>query len=65
MNGEPIVLDNVGPVIINTDGSLSRISNWHEMCAVEQERALTMIAARNKRRRHALEQHLQQLQLQQ
>lgn len=30
------LLDRLGPVIVNTDGTLARISNWHQMSEREQ-----------------------------
>ena len=54
VNGEPLRLDTLGPIIINTDGTTSRISNWTQMTEMEQERALRLIARRNKKRREKL-----------
>ena len=47
MTGEPVMMDALGPVVVNSDGTLSRIANWHDM--TEQERRLTQrrIAKRN------------------
>ncbi|KAI9467857.1 hypothetical protein BDB00DRAFT_744436, partial [Zychaea mexicana] len=29
-------LKELGPVVVNEDGSLSRINNWHEMADIEK-----------------------------
>mmetsp|Transcript_49385 Transcript_49385/g.114152 ORF Transcript_49385/g.114152 Transcript_49385/m.114152 type:complete len:209 (-) Transcript_49385:129-755(-) len=46
-SGQAVTLDQLGPVVVNTDGSLARITNWHQMS--EQEQAVTKrrIAKRN------------------
>jgi hypothetical protein len=31
VDGLPVTVDELGPIVINKDGSLSRISNWHEV----------------------------------
>ena len=45
---------HIGPVIVNTDGTTSRIENWDEMSEVEQEIAWRRISERNQKRRDAL-----------
>jgi len=50
----PCKLDALGPIILNTDGSMSRIPNWTEMTAQEQDSAIRLITARNERRRKVL-----------
>ena len=54
VGGESIKLDKLGPMVLNTDGSFSRITNWHEMSEYEQSNTLRVIAKRNKERRTAL-----------
>ena len=49
-------LDYLGPIIINTDGTLQRIPNWIEMSEVEKSKALRLIAARNRKRIENLQQ---------
>ena len=49
-------MDNLGPIVINSDGSLSRITNWHGMTVAEQQRTLKIIARRNRQRRQKLAQ---------
>ncbi len=45
--GESVTLDHMGPVVVNTDGTLSRITNWHRMSDEEQCVAKRKIAKRN------------------
>ena len=60
VDGETITFDNLGPMIINTDGTIGRITNWTEITDFERERTLKLIARRNKKRRQNLEQQQQQ-----
>ena len=53
-----IKLDELGPIIVNLDGTLSRIPNWHEMTEGEQQKTLRLIAIRNKKRITDLEKKL-------
>jgi hypothetical protein len=46
-SGKAVVLDQFGPVVVNTDGTLSRITNWPTMTIGEQETAKRLIARRN------------------
>lgn len=55
VSGEPVKLDHLGPMVINTDGTVSRITNWHDMSEREQDTTLRVIVKRNKKRRKALE----------
>jgi uroporphyrinogen decarboxylase len=47
--------DNLGPIIINTDGTMSRIPNWESLTESEQKNSLRLIAQRNQRRKMELE----------
>lgn len=47
-------LDALGPIILNTDGSMGRIPNWSEFTETEKAQAIRLITARNKRRKEAL-----------
>ena len=49
-SGEAVVLDQLGPVVVNTDGTLSRITNWPTMTDGEKENAKRLIAKRNIKR---------------
>eukprot|EP00912_Choanoflagellata_sp_UC4_P000771 UC4_evm1s485 len=53
VGGEAVHIDSLGPIIINTDGTVSRITNWMEMSDIEKNRALRMVSKRNKKRRTA------------
>lgn len=47
-------LDHLGPMVVNVDGTLSRISNWDAMADVERENTLRVIGRRNKARLEVL-----------
>ncbi|KAI0027607.1 hypothetical protein K488DRAFT_30158, partial [Vararia minispora EC-137] len=48
VNGRAVQLDALGPVVLNTDGTVSRITNWQEMTEDEKLRTLRVLVARNK-----------------
>mmetsp|Transcript_4428 Transcript_4428/g.8224 ORF Transcript_4428/g.8224 Transcript_4428/m.8224 type:complete len:122 (-) Transcript_4428:2530-2895(-) len=52
-------LEMLGPIVLNTDGTMSRISNWREMTSAERESAKRLIAKRNKSRKAALSEERQ------
>jgi predicted Fe-S protein YdhL (DUF1289 family) len=52
--GEKVSMDELGPIIINPDGTMRRIANWNELTKGEQESTLRQISARNKKRIQAL-----------
>ena len=52
--GETIAFEDMGPVIINADGTTRRIDNWDKMTKHEQEVAWRRISKRNAERRAAL-----------
>jgi len=55
---ETISFEEMGPVIINTDGTTRQIANWNQMTKREQEVTWKRISKRNEERRKALlEQH--------
>ena len=45
--GEPVTLDAMGPVVVNTDGTLSRITNWDRMEEQERDVVKRRICKRN------------------
>ena len=47
-------LKDLGPIVINEDGSTSRITNWSQMTPAEQERVMIRIPKRNEERRAKL-----------
>jgi hypothetical protein len=48
--GETLKLDELGPIIINPDGTTRRISNWNDLSTQEQKSSWRLIAARNQKR---------------
>jgi hypothetical protein len=51
VDGAPLLMDELGPVVIQKNGTLGRLSNWHEMTMHEKEAAQKFIAKRNAGRR--------------
>jgi len=45
--GQPVTLDRLGPVVVNADGTLARIGNWHDMTDREREVTQRRISKRN------------------
>jgi hypothetical protein len=60
--GESITFEEMGPVIINVDGTTRRIDNWDQMTKNEQEVAWRRIAKRNEERRKVLFENQEQQQ---
>ncbi len=52
--GPPLPLDHLGPIVINSDGTTSRITNWASMDEPERARTAAVIARRNEKRRAVL-----------
>ncbi|KAL3418422.1 hypothetical protein PVAG01_10138 [Phlyctema vagabunda] len=48
--GTSVKLDHLGPMVVNQDGTLSRISNWDQMSEFEQKTTLRVLGKRNKER---------------
>ncbi|KAJ7088562.1 hypothetical protein C8R43DRAFT_297611 [Mycena crocata] len=46
--GPAVTLDDLGPMVVNSDGTLSRISNWSSLTNAEKDRTLRVLSARNK-----------------
>ncbi|CCM00711.1 uncharacterized protein FIBRA_02751 [Fibroporia radiculosa] len=38
----------LGPIVVNSDGTMSRIANWEHMTEQEKERTMRVLVARNK-----------------
>lgn len=53
-DGSTVKLDRLGPLVVNADGTMSRIGNWAEMSAIEKENTLRILGQRNKQRMEAL-----------
>ncbi|GAC98521.1 hypothetical protein PHSY_006115 [Pseudozyma hubeiensis SY62] len=49
-----IKLDHLGPMIVNSDGTISRIANWQNMSEIEKARSLRLLAKRNNARMESL-----------
>ena len=59
-DGTSVSLDHLGPMVVNQDGTISRITNWEKMTEGEQRSTMRIIGKRNKQRLEALKQALKQ-----
>lgn len=50
VNGEGVKLDHLGPLVVNKDGTLSRIANWDKMAEIEKQNTLRVLGKRNQLR---------------
>jgi len=48
-NGEPITMEQLGPIVISSGGQLGRIANWTDLSKEHKDRAMKIIAKRNLR----------------
>jgi len=55
VGGEAVKLDKLGPLVVNKDGTLSRIANWEQMADIEKANTLRILCKRNMLRREDLE----------
>ncbi|RYH07105.1 hypothetical protein EON65_42090 [archaeon] len=55
--GETLPMDELGPIIINPDGTTRRITNWDNLSKQEQLNTWRVISKRNKKRVEALRRH--------
>lgn len=58
--GETITFEEMGPVILNMDGTTRRINNWNEMSDKEREVTWRRISKRNEERRQKMLEQLEQ-----
>jgi hypothetical protein len=58
--GETLSFEEMGPIILNADGTTRRISNWDQMTPQEQQTTWRRIKKRNEERRNKLLQDQQQ-----
>ena len=58
--GDTLRFEELGPIILNSDGTTRRIANWEEMTDREREVAWRRIKKRNEERRKFLEDEQQQ-----
>lgn len=63
--GETIRFEEFGPIILNTDGTTRRISNWDTLTQQEQAATWRRISKRNEERRLVLLEQMKQQQQQQ
>ncbi|PVI01042.1 hypothetical protein DM02DRAFT_490550, partial [Periconia macrospinosa] len=49
-----VKLDHLGPMVVNRDGTLSRIGNWAEMTEIERRNTLRVLGKRNQLRMDAI-----------
>jgi len=49
-SGQSVKLSVLGPIVVNLDGSISRIDNWSTMSEIERERTYRLIGKRNLQR---------------
>ncbi|KAL5000623.1 hypothetical protein BDV10DRAFT_31035 [Aspergillus recurvatus] len=54
VNGDGVKLDHLGPLVVNSDGTLSRIANWAQMTEIERRNTLRVLGKRNRERRDKL-----------
>ncbi|KAH8729111.1 hypothetical protein GQ44DRAFT_701563 [Phaeosphaeriaceae sp. PMI808] len=57
--GSAVKLDHLGPLVVNKDGTLSRISNWAQMADIEKENTMRILGRRNEARREALREKME------
>ncbi|KAK3988154.1 hypothetical protein QBC44DRAFT_329880 [Cladorrhinum sp. PSN332] len=50
VNGAPLALDALGPMVVGRDGTLSRIGNWAEMSEFERANTLRILGKGNQLR---------------
>lgn len=50
VDGEGVALDHLGPLVVNKDGSLSKIANWENMSDREKKNTLRVLGKRNQLR---------------
>ena len=50
LNGGSVSMEDLGPIIINKDGTTRRIANWDTLTRHEKETTFRLIRERNKKR---------------
>lgn len=53
-SGQGVKLDHLGPMVVNRDGTLSRIANWEHMTEIERRNTLRILGKRNQLRMETL-----------
>ncbi|KAJ3373298.1 hypothetical protein GGF31_000731 [Allomyces arbusculus] len=54
VNGPATRLDDLGPIVVHVDGTMSRIDNWADMSEIERKNVLRILPKRNRARLQAL-----------
>ncbi|KAI4866542.1 hypothetical protein F4820DRAFT_245584 [Hypoxylon rubiginosum] len=54
VGGDGVKLDHLGPLVVNENGTMSRIANWAEMAEIERQNTLRILGKRNRLRLDAL-----------
>jgi hypothetical protein len=54
VGGQAVKLDHLGPLVVNKDGTLSRIANWEQMADIEKQNTLRILVKRNQLRTETL-----------
>jgi hypothetical protein len=49
--------EELGPLVVNSDGTVARISNWKQMTDRERGNVLRVLGKRNKERLDVLKEH--------
>jgi hypothetical protein len=49
-SGEGVKLDHLGPMVVNRDGTLSRVGNWDQMSEIERQNTVRILGKRNQMR---------------
>lgn len=58
VGGKTISFDKLGPMVVNSDGTLSRIANWQEMTPAEQRNTIRVLSKRNQLRTATISQQI-------
>ena len=48
--GSTVKLDHLGPLVVNENGTLSRIANWDQMADIEKKNTMRILGKRNQLR---------------
>ncbi|PNY26963.1 Uncharacterized protein TCAP_03108 [Tolypocladium capitatum] len=53
-DGTTVKLGALGPLVVNQDGTMSRVANWADMTGIERENTMRILGKRNQLRLAAL-----------
>lgn len=54
VQGGSVSFDHLGPIVVNQDGTMSRVANWPNMTQIERENTIRILGKRNQLRLAAL-----------